>query len=250
MSRTISTLRVASVVCMVATGAQAAEPQHVKAATQSFSVKLGATRVIYDPDSAGSSLEVTNPQDYPILVQSKVTGDDKKTAANFMVTPPVFRLDGGQQSRLRIVRVGGEYPKDRESLNWLCVTGVPPKADDEWAQGEASKSKSVSLNIQMSISSCIKLLVRPSSVSGGPEKSGSSLTWILKEGKLEVSNPSPFYMSLTEVKVGNEKVTSDYVPPFGKTLLTAPGAKSGETAQWKVITDYGGTSQAFQANIQ
>lgn len=89
--------------------------------------------MIYDPDSAGSSLEVTNPQDYPILVQPKLARGDKKTAANFMVTPPVFRLDGGQQSRLRIVRVGGEYPKDRESLDWLCVTGVPPKADDEWA---------------------------------------------------------------------------------------------------------------------
>ncbi|CAM4182343.1 MULTISPECIES: fimbria/pilus periplasmic chaperone [Lelliottia] len=249
MSKRLSTLIVAGAACIVAVSTQAAE-QDVKAATQSFSVKLGATRVIYDPDSAGSSLEVTNPQDYPILVQSKVTGDDKKTAANFMVTPPVFRLDGGQQSRLRIVRVGGEYPKDRESLSWLCVTGVPPKADDEWAQGEASKNKSVSLNIQMSISSCIKLLVRPSSLGGGPEKAGASLIWSQKGGKLEVNNPSPYYMSLTEVKVGTEKVTSDYVPPFGKTLLTVPGAKSGEAAQWKVITDYGGASQAFQAKIQ
>ncbi|MCS4267307.1 fimbria/pilus periplasmic chaperone [Serratia sp. BIGb0163] len=248
MRKALNTL-VVGAMCVGGIGAQAAE-QDVKAATQSFSVKLGATRVIYDPGSAGSSLEVANPQDYPILVQSKVTGDDKKTAANFIVTPPVFRLDGGQQSRLRIVRVAGEYPKDRESLNWLCVTGVPPKADDEWAQGEASKSKSVSLNIQMSISSCIKLLVRPSSISGGPEKAGASLTWVQKGGKLEVSNPSPYYMSLTEVKVGNEKVASDYVPPFGKTMLAAPGAKPGESAQWKVITDYGGTSQAFQAKIQ
>ncbi|WP_371973018.1 fimbria/pilus periplasmic chaperone [Lelliottia nimipressuralis] len=250
MRKTLSTLVVVGTVCMGGTGAQAAEQQNVKAATQSFSVKLGATRVIYDPDSAGSSLEVTNPQDYPILVQSKVTGDDKKTAANFIVTPPVFRLDGGQQSRLRIVRVAGEYPHDRESLNWLCVTGVPPKADDEWAQGEANKSKSVSLNIQMSISSCIKLLVRPSSLSGGPEKAGASLTWVQKGDKLEVSNPSPYYMSLTEVKVGNVKVTSDYVPPFGKAMLTAPGVKLGESAQWKVITDYGGASQEFQAKIQ
>lgn len=230
-------------------GSTFANEEPIKATTQSFSVKLGATRIIYNPDSAGSTLEITNPQDYPILVQSKVMDEDRKNGANFMVTPPVFRLDGGQKSRIRVVRVAGEYPQDRESLKWLCVTGVPPKADDEWAKGDAKKNSSVSLNIQMSISSCIKMIIRPSSISGGPEKAGGSLTWVKKGDKIQVDNSSPYYMSMNEVKVGNEKLTSEYVPPFGSTTLSSPKTKAGDLAQWKIITDYGGMTEEYQTKI-
>ncbi|NPE97657.1 Dr fimbrial biogenesis chaperone DraB, partial [Escherichia coli] len=69
-------------------------------------------------------------QDYPMLVQSEVLSEDQKSPAPFVVTPPLFRLDGQQSSRLRIVRTGGEFPSDRESLQWICVKGIPPKEDD------------------------------------------------------------------------------------------------------------------------
>lgn len=41
-----------------------------------------------------------------MLVQSEVLAENQKDPAPFVVTPPLFRLDALQSSRLRIVRTG------------------------------------------------------------------------------------------------------------------------------------------------
>lgn len=232
-----------------ATGGQ----QKIDTATKTFSVKLGATRLIYNPESAGATLAIINPQGYPILVQSKVYAEDKQGNAPFVVTPPLFRLDGNQQSRVRVVRTGGTFAPDRETLYWMCVTGVPPKADDVWGQDKDGKSqapKVATLEVQLRINSCIKLMVRPSSLKGDPADVATSMTWTRQGNKLKASNPTPFFMNLKELSVGGKKVEGlEYVPPKGERTFTLPAGASGKV-QWKVITDYGGDSREYQAALQ
>lgn len=237
-------------------GAQAEEKTPIKSSTKSFAVKLGATRVIYDPDGNGATLAISNPQDYPMLVQSSVKAEDTTSSAPFVVTPPLFRLDGNQQNRLRIVRTGGTFQADRETLEWLCVKGIPPKSDDAWANDasgktQAPKSNAMSLDVQLSISNCIKLLVRPSAVKGAVTDVANKLTWHVENGRLTVKNPTPFYMNFASLQLGSAKVSNaEYVAPFGSKSYPIPKGVSGGQVQWKVITDYGGESQAYQAAVQ
>ncbi|MBI0676609.1 fimbria/pilus periplasmic chaperone [Citrobacter koseri] len=228
------------------------QKQTVEKKEQPFAVKLGATRVIYSPDSGGATLTVSNPQDYPMLVKSQVIEEDKKTAAPFIVTPPLFRLDGQQQSRLRIINTGGGMPSDRETLQWLCVTGIPPKADDAWAQDGGGKSKPdhATLNVQISVSSCIKLLVRPSNIRGAPTDVASSLVWTREGGQMKVNNPTPFYMNLKSVSVGGKDVDKlEYIPPFSSKMFALPQGASGEIS-WQMVTDLGGVSKTYKAELQ
>ncbi|MGP2408160.1 fimbria/pilus periplasmic chaperone [Yersinia sp. 2545 StPb PI] len=227
-------------------------PVPVESTTQPFTLKLGATRVIYDPTSAGATLVVSNPQAYPILVRSAVLAEDRVASAPFMVTPPLFRLEGQQQSRLRVVKAGGQLASDRESLYWLCVTGVPPKGDEAWAEGQDGKpalpQKSVNLNIQLSVQSCIKLFVRPSGL-GQPSNTASTLTWTRKGEQLDVNNPTPFYMNLKSVRVGDKAVENiTHVPPFSSRQFTLPKGGGGQV-QWQVITDLGGESRIFSSTL-
>lgn len=236
--------------------AHADEKTPVNANTKSFAVKLGATRVIYDPDSNGATLAITNPQDYPMLVQSTVKAEDNTSPAPFVVTPPLFRLDGKQQNRLRIVRTGGTMPTDRETLQWLCIKGIPPKTDDAWAKDTAGKSlapkpKGMSLDVQLSISNCIKLLVRPGAVKGSLTDVGGNLTWHVAGGHLTVKNPTPFYMNFASLKLGSTTVpNAEYVAPFGSKSYPLPKGASTGQVQWKLITDYGGESKVYQAAVQ
>lgn len=233
----------------------AAEQPKVENHTQTFSVKLGATRVIYDPSSSGTTLTVTNPQDYPILVQSQALAENMKDKAPFVVTPPLFRLDGQQQSRLRIVRTGGNFPDDRESIQWLCVKGVPPKADDVWSKdenGKAVANNTVSLNVRISINSCIKLFVRPGSVKGHPSDVAGSLGWQRVGDKIKATNSTPFYINLTSVSVNGAKLKEalHYVPPFSSYEFALPKGISGAgKVQWTIINDYGGESKLFSASF-
>lgn len=236
--------------------AHANEKTPVKTTTKSFAVKLGATRVIYDPDSNGATLAISNPQDYPMLVQSTVKAEDTTSPAPFVVTPPLFRLDGKQQNRLRIVRTGGVMPTDRESLQWLCIKGIPPKNNDAWANDAAGKSlapktNTMSLDVQLSISNCIKLLVRPDAVKGAVTDVGGNLTWRIAGGNLTVKNPTPFYMNFASLQLGRTTVpNAEYVAPFGSKSYPLPKGASAGQVQWKIITDYGGESKVYQAATQ
>lgn len=231
--------------------AEAAKPAAAKIDTTSktFSVKLGATRLVYNMDSSGATLVVSNPQDYPMLVQSKVLAENRKDPAPFLLTPPLFRLDGNQQSRIKVIRTGGTMAADRETLQWLCVTGIPPKPDDVWGKKEAAPNKAT-IEVQYRIQSCIKLLVRPGSLKSTSADEAGSLTWKREGNKLKVSNPTPYYMTMREVLVGKTSVkTEEYIPPFGSMSYPLAAGASGQV-EWKVITDYGGDSRQFKAALQ
>lgn len=121
--------------------------------------------MIYSLESPGATLTVINNHNYPMLVQSVVLTEGKQKYAPFIVTPPLFRLDALQSSRLKVIRTGGDFPNDRESIQWLCVKGIPPKEDDKWAEDQKIINK-VSLHVQFSINNCVKLFIRPESVKG------------------------------------------------------------------------------------
>ncbi|AIJ07440.1 MULTISPECIES: fimbria/pilus periplasmic chaperone [Edwardsiella] len=229
----------------------AAEKPNIEQNSQEFAVKLGATRVIYAPSSMGQTLSVSNPLDYPMLIQSRVYGEDMKSKAPFVVTPPLFRLDGQQQSNLRIIRTGGDFAKDRESLQWLCIKGLPPKEGDLWnnKKGKIESHKVVSLNLQVSIDSCIKLFVRPESIKGHPEDVASSLSWSQQDTNLKAMNNTPFYMNLASLKVGNVNISNvHYIPPFSSYTFHLPKGVSGMVS-WSIVTDYGGVSDIYHKSI-
>ncbi|EFZ4075958.1 fimbria/pilus periplasmic chaperone [Shigella flexneri] len=221
-------------------------PREVNA--QLFGVDLNLSRVIYNFGSSGANIAVKNNQTYPILVQSQVLDEDVKSKAPFITTPPLFRLEGKQTSRIRIVQTGGNFPKDREKLQWLCVKGIPPKEDDKWAETQVPKKSS--LLVQFSVNNCIKVFVRPDAVKGHPEDVADKVTWTKKGSLLEAANPTPFYINIKELIVSGKRINSlNYIPPFGNRSFDIPGSSSG-SIQWKIVTDYGGESKIYQAEIK
>lgn len=218
--------------------------------TRSFSVKLGSSRVIYNPFSNGESLTVTNPQNYPLLIQSKAFEEDKKTAAPFMVTPPIMRLDAQQSSQLRIVRTAGRFAPDRESLYFLCIKGIPPKADDLWAKNVKNNGMKTGLNIQISVNNCIKLLVRPDDIAGHPDDPENKLHWEIKNNRLLAINKSPYFITISSLKADDLEIKKlKYVEPFSFREFEIPVTKKINTLSWKIVNDYGGESTFDRHNV-
>ncbi|EJP4413738.1 fimbria/pilus periplasmic chaperone [Escherichia coli] len=216
---------------------------------KAFSLHLGATRVIYSLESPGATLTVINNHNYPMLVQSVVLTEGKQKYTPFIVTPPLFRLDALQSSRLKVIRTGGDFPNDRESIQWLCVKGIPPKEDDKWAEDQKIINK-VSLHVQFSINNCVKLFIRPESVKGHPDDVAGKIEWHKIGNKIKGVNPTPFYMNLSEISVGTQKVNEhNYISPYSSTEYTIPASATGKIS-WRVITDYGGLSKQYEAQLK
>jgi P pilus assembly chaperone PapD len=212
----------------------------VSAAAAQAGVVVGGTRLIYDGAKKESSLSVSNPDNVPYLIQSWVetTGGGAEKAP-FIVTPPLFRLDGGQQNVLRVVRAGGDLPSDKESLYWMNIKSIPS------AQKETNQN-----TLQIAVKTRIKLIYRPQGLKGTPEEVTGKLSWQRSGNSLQVTNPTPFYMNFQEVKVaGKEVKEATYVAPGGTASFALPAGVSGGSVSWKLISDYGGIGPAHTGTL-
>lgn len=225
-----------------------------------FMISTEKTRVIYPLSSVrGESLVVTNPQDYPILVQTQIKGENKHSIVPFIVTPPLFRLDSGARGQVRIIRTGGDFPQDRESLLWVCLTGVPPKEGDIWNSERHPKNgggnNDVDININIAISTCIKLFIRPDKIAGDSEAVTDSLDWKYKDKELQVNNPTPFYINFSFIRVGDKYINisgeNGCLAPFSSRSFALPVDIKGAPSEisWRIINDLGAESKIFKASL-
>ncbi|MDT3253656.1 molecular chaperone [Serratia sp. root2] len=198
-------------------------------------VIVGGTRLIYDGAKKESALNINNPDAVPYLIQSWVDAQESdSTKAPFIITPPLFRLDGGQNNLLRVVRAGGNLPADKESLYWLNVKAIPSveKKDN---------------TLQIAIKTRIKLIYRPQGLSGNLEEAAGKLTWRRSDNRLQVNNPSPYYLTFFNLKLnGHEIPGSTMVAPQATASFPLPAVSgSGGNLSWQIINDYGGTGTTF-----
>ncbi|MBF4180638.1 fimbrial biogenesis chaperone, partial [Lelliottia nimipressuralis] len=81
---------------------------------------VGGTRVVFFGNKKEVPLTVTNSQNSSVyLIRSWVESNDKAVAAPFIITPPLFRIDPGQENALRIAQSSNTLPQDKESLFWV-----------------------------------------------------------------------------------------------------------------------------------
>ncbi|ALL68003.1 P pilus assembly protein, chaperone PapD [Paraburkholderia caribensis MBA4] len=212
------------------------------------SVTIGGTRVVYPLDQREVTVKLNNDSRAPSLVQvwmddgnaDAKPGDSK---APFVITPPIFRMDAGKSQTLRVMYSGDALPQDRESVYWLNVLDVPPKAD---AKPDAN-------TLQFAYRTRIKVFVRPPKLQGTPDEAPRQLDWKVvpaPEGKgqaLAVSNPTAYHVSFSEISVSSSGATyknerGGMVSPRGKEIIPVPqmnGVKSGKV-HYVAINDFGG----------
>ncbi|WP_049292239.1 fimbrial biogenesis chaperone [Franconibacter helveticus] len=204
----------------------------------SAGVVIGGTRVIYNGNKKESSISVNNPDPTPYLIQSWVEPmDGSNETVPFIITPPLYRLDKGQQNVERIVLTGA-LPQDKESLYWLNIKAIPsaPRKDN---------------TLQIAVKTRIKLIYRPASLKGTvPEELADKLTWQRTDSQLQVTNPTPAIMNFNEISVGGKKLNDvTYVLPGATARFSLPTGVTGGAVTFKIINDYGGTGKTHNASL-
>jgi P pilus assembly chaperone PapD len=204
----------------------------------SAGVIVGGTRVIYDGGKKEAALSVKNPDKTAYLIQSWVeTQEGGQTKAPFIITPPLFRLNGGQDNVLRIVRAGGNLPEDKESLFWLNIKSIP-------------SAEKIDNTLQIAVKTRIKLIYRPAGIKGTLNDAAKNLKWQRSGNTLQAINNSPYYMNFFSISVGGKELPEvTMAAPNATASFALPAGMTGNTVSWKIINDYGGTSDAFQFSL-
>ncbi|WP_445177488.1 fimbria/pilus periplasmic chaperone [Pseudomonas sp. McL0111] len=218
------------------------------------SLVIQGTRVIYPAAEQEVVVRMENKGERPTLVQTWLDSGDKTATpttahAPFTATPPVFRIDPGKQQALRLRYTGEPLPTDRESLYWLNVMEIQPKALDAGGRNL----------IELSFRSRMRVFFRPEKLPIERSEATSKLTWklIAYQGgyALAVLNPTPYHISLASVelvgskgerfpKAANKEANDSLLFPAGdvkRFLLPTLQSKPAGAAdvEFTEVTDFG-----------
>lgn len=202
-------------------------------------VVIGGTRVIHDSSRKEASISVINTEKtVPFLIQSWIENDKNNSKSPFIITPPLFRLDAGQENNLRIIYTGGQLPGDKESVFWMNIKSIP-----------ASK-QSNSNQLQIAVKSRLKVFYRPTGLHGDSAEAYKALIFTRNGRHLKVNNPTPYYVSFFRVSVGGKEIkNAGMVAPQAELSWTLPDGAAGPVS-WQAINDYGETSSPTSAPLQ
>ncbi|HHA2008507.1 TPA: molecular chaperone [Enterobacter mori] len=201
-------------------------------------VNIGGTRLLYEGDKKEVSLSVHNPDSTPYLIQTVVdnlTNDTQKPP--FIITPPLYRLDGGKENLMRVI-MSGNLPQDKESMYWLRVKAIP----------SAPREKNT---LQIAVATSIKLIYRPAALKDiNVEKESEKLNWRVSGNKLEITNPTPCFINFNEIIVAGKKLQNvSYATPGITTTFSLPAGVNGGNLQFSIISDFGAVSSLHSTSV-
>jgi chaperone protein EcpD len=223
-------------------------------ATQA-SVVIAGTRVVYNATDSEVTLKLSNVGKSPALTQVWLDKGDPKDDPSkldlpFILTPPLARIDPDKSQTIRIAYTGEALPKDRETLFWFNVLEVPPKP----TAADAGQNY-----VQLAFRSRLKFFFRPSGLPGSADEAPGKLNWRLgnQGGKtvLQVSNPTPYHVTIIEAQVGAGERAPKFddgvmLDPDGQATLPLSGtAANGPKVSFTTLNDFGGQMKheaAFQ----
>lgn len=210
----------------------------VTAFSSTAGVIVGGTRLIYDSAKKEVTLSVSNPDNVAYLIQSWVdTQEGGEAKAPFIITPPLFRLDSNKSNVLRVVRAGGNLPEEKESLFWLNIKSIP-------------SSEKTDNTLQIAVKTRIKLIYRPQGMKETLDQSAKNIKWQRSGNTLKAINDSGHYVTFFSINVGGNAISEvAMVAPESTLTMPLPAGSTGNSVNWKIINDYGGTSETYRASL-
>ncbi|WP_129991324.1 molecular chaperone [Rahnella sp. CFA14(1/10)] len=209
-------------------------------------VDLDSSRVIYHAENDGEDSRVKNNGDITYLVQSWVDKGWNIKGAPFTVTPPIFKLEKGNESKISVIYTGKGEASDRESLYWLNVKSIP-----------ALDKKALKNKVVIAVSHRVKLIYRPEGLPGDPAAAIGTLEWTKKSpDTVHVKNNSPYYVTLSQVILNGKKIPISLEPDNSTLAPNSAADYSAHTAlgekvkiSWWAIGDTGTQSKEFVKNL-
>lgn len=194
----------------------------LSANAQATGVLPESSVVIVEEGDGESAINLQNTDNFPVLLLTTLQDVEQDTEKLLVVTPPAARIEPGKTQRVRFI-LTAKTPLKTEHLKRVVFEGVPPQ----------EKDKNV---LHMTVRQNLPIIIRPADLPRD-EAPWERLIWTLNAGTLNVSNPSPYVVRLSQgVTTLPDKTTwmlpYAYVLP-GQHLTLTRQIKSGDTSTGK-----------------
>ncbi|HAZ7345142.1 TPA: fimbria/pilus periplasmic chaperone [Escherichia coli] len=208
-----------------------------------FNIKLNDCDTNVSSNAAVAFLGTTvTSNDDTLALQSSAAGSAQNVGIQilFVITPPLFSMQGKKENTLRIINATNhQLPGDRESLFWVNVKAIPAMEKDQKNEN----------TLQLAIISRIKMFYRPTNLAMAPEEAPAMLRFRRSGSKLTLINPTPYFITVTNMKAGNSNLPNTMVPPKGEVSVDITHAATGDIS-FQTINDYGALTPRIKATMQ
>ena len=194
-------------------------------------VSFDSTRVIFREGMNSASIKFNNFTTSTWLLRAWISDyNTSEKYTGFVITPPLYKTDGGESIQFRIAPAKLKLKEDRESVFRINILAIPPK------------NNSSGNSIQFAINNRIKLFYRPRTLVQGYDdiKLSQSLRFEKKTNMVTAFNPTPYYITMDKVKINgdlNRSLSDFMVPPYSELNIPCKDAKN---ISYVTINDVGG----------
>lgn len=223
----------------------------VEASSASASVVMPNTRVIYNGGAQEQSIQFTNEDKSPSVMQVwSDSGDEQSTPKTadspFIVTPPVFRIEPKAGQTVRLVFTGKPLAQDRESVFYLNTLQIP-------SVNSAYADQNQMLVV---LRNRVKIFYRPAGIEGSSQKAVEKLEFHVesKGGALQLAaiNNSNYYISIVNGQLTCGSHTSTFTPGMIAPRAdarwpvngTCPAGAEPAEVKFNYVDDYGALRNA------
>jgi len=219
----------------------------LSASIANAAVVVDGTRVVYPSNRREVSVNLHNVGTMPALVEVWIdAGNDRSkpddASAPIVATPPLFRMNATQGQTLRLIYTQAPLPSDRETVFWLNVLDIPPRA-----QADPNAPN----HLEMAFRHRLKIFFRPVALRGDPADAAKAVTWSIANGAdgpaLVAHNPTPYYVSFISADVAagaiHDEAHTEMVAPLSTSrfaLSRKDLAGAGPAAiHYSFVNDFG-----------
>lgn len=213
------------------------------------SISIGSSRIIFLDTEKSQSVEINNRSpNQPYLINIGISESLSTTPSDdtFIATPALFRMEAGENNKVRILKKTNILPQDRESVFYFNVLAIPA------SKSVGDNGNNITGSLQVATGNTIKLFYRPNGLSITQKEAMGKLQFSRQGNNVRVSNPTPYFISLNQLVIDGKEIKLDVVKgtsmvsPFAANVY--PSIVGKGTATWKSINDYGG-EETFYATV-
>ncbi|QAV24750.1 fimbrial biogenesis chaperone [Proteus hauseri] len=190
-------------------------------------VIYSGTRFIYNESDNHITISVKNKniqENY--LIQSWITKENNKKTP-FIITPPLFKLKGSQDSVLKLTKIEPIIENNRESIFYLNSKAIPLKESDN-------------NSLHISLKSVFKLFYRPTGLPESIDEATKKVFFCINSQKeLVIKNKSVYHFTILSIFTSNNKKDISFmIEPFSELNIGIVDFKTN-ILNWSYINDFG-----------
>lgn len=209
-------------------------------------ISFEKSRVIFEKNKQNKFyFKMKNSGEKPVLMQAWIKNKDadndikKEDNNNFIVVPPLIKVEPTNESLFEVIKSNNHFAKDREEINYLMIKIIPLQEKDR---------NEITLTPVFNF----KIYHRPENIPAIEDSDFyENVKFHLDDNFLYVENSSPYFISFSFIKIDGINISNEelinMVNPFSQEKYKVTGKSLNKKISWAFINSVGFSSKEMSS---